>query len=55
MARSTLKDVARRAGVSPATVSYVLSGKRTISEDTKRRVREAVERWTMSPTSPPGA
>ena len=43
MARSTLKDVARRAGVSPATVSYVLSGKRTISEDTKRRVREAVE------------
>ena len=39
----SIYTIAEEAGVSPATVSYVLSGKRTISEDTKRRVREAVE------------
>lgn len=38
----TLADVARRAGVSASTVSYVLSGKRTISEPTRRRVECAV-------------
>ena len=43
MARATLKDVAELAGVSPATVSYVLSGKRTISEETKKRVMDAIE------------
>ena len=42
MARTTLKDVAQRAGVTPATVSYALSGKRPISEETKRRVMDAI-------------
>ena len=42
MARVTLKDVAQRAGVTTATVSYALSGKRPISEATKRRVMEAI-------------
>ena len=42
MARPTLKDVAQRAGVTTATVSYALSGKRPISEQTKRRVMEAI-------------
>lgn len=42
MARATLKDVARRAGVTSATVSYALSGKRPISEATKRRVMDAI-------------
>lgn len=42
MARPTLKDVAQRAGVTTATVSYALSGKRPISEETKRRVMEAI-------------
>lgn len=41
--RATLKDVAAKAGVSPATVSYVLNGKRTISRQTKERVRQAIE------------
>ena len=35
MARATLKDVAQEAGVSSATVSYILNGKRSISEETK--------------------
>jgi len=37
-----ISDVARHAGVSPSTVSYVLSGKRSISPETKERVWEAI-------------
>lgn len=37
-----ISDVARHAGVSPSTVSYVLSGKRSISEQTRRRVLDSV-------------
>ena len=37
-----IADVARHAGVSPSTVSYVLSGKRSISDETRRRVLESV-------------
>jgi len=37
-----ISDVARHAGVSPSTVSYVLSGKRSISLETKERVWEAI-------------
>jgi DNA-binding LacI/PurR family transcriptional regulator len=37
-----INDVARHAGVAPSTVSYVLSGKRTISEETRRRVLRSV-------------
>ena len=40
---ATLADVARQAGVAASTVSYVLSGKRSVSEETKERVRRAVE------------
>ncbi|AIR98684.1 LacI family DNA-binding transcriptional regulator [Streptomyces glaucescens] len=37
-----ITDVARHAGVSPSTVSYVLSGKRPISEETRRRVQASI-------------
>lgn len=42
--RPTIRDVAKRSGVSVATVSYVLNGKasQSISEETKRRVAAAV-------------
>ena len=39
----TLAEVARRAGVSPSTVSYVLSRKRSISEETRQKVEAAIE------------
>ena len=39
---ATITDVAQAAGVSPSTVSYVLSGKRAISAATRSRVLEAV-------------
>lgn len=38
----TLAEIARHAGVSPSTVSYVLSGKRPISEATRQRVQESI-------------
>lgn len=49
MARATLKDVARLSGVSTATVSYALSGKRPISEETKQRIQEAIAQLDYVP------
>ena len=40
---ATLADVARHAGVAASTVSYVLSGKRSVSEETRDRVRRSIE------------
>ncbi|ANZ41183.1 LacI family transcriptional regulator [Lentzea guizhouensis] len=45
----TIADVARHAGVSSSTVSYVLSGKRAISEETRNRVRNAVQQLGYHP------
>jgi DNA-binding LacI/PurR family transcriptional regulator len=51
LAGYTSKDVARVAGVSQSTVSYVMSGKRPISERTRRRVLEAMETLTYQPNA----
>ena len=51
MAKFTSKDVARLAGVSQSTVSYVMSGNRPISEATRRRVLEAIEALTYQPNA----
>jgi len=40
---ATIQDVAQRAGVSRSTVSYALSGKRSISPDTRRRIEDAIK------------
>ena len=47
--RATIKDVAKEAHVSSATISYVLNGKENISEETKARVYEAMERLNYIP------
>jgi len=46
----TIKDVAKEAGVSIATVSYVLNKKDTfVSKETRRQVLEAIERIGYTP------
>lgn len=40
---STIKDIAKRAGVSIATVSYALNNDPRISEETAARVRRVAE------------
>ncbi len=47
----TSKDVARVAGVSQSTVSYVMSGRRPISEETRRRVEAAIDQLTYQPNA----
>ncbi|WP_063794000.1 LacI family DNA-binding transcriptional regulator [Streptomyces graminilatus] len=44
-----ITDVARHAGVSPSTVSYALSGKRPISEETRRRVERSIHELGYRP------
>ena len=48
---ATIKDVAREAGVSTATVSKVINGVPGISEATTRRVEETVRRLDYAPNS----
>ncbi|MGK5555744.1 LacI family DNA-binding transcriptional regulator [Actinomadura kijaniata] len=44
-----ISDVARHAGVSPSTVSYVLSGKRSISAETRERVLASIRQLGYRP------
>lgn len=48
---STIKDVARLAGVGVATASRALSGNGSVSEDTARRVRDAAAALDYRPSS----
>lgn len=47
---ATIKDVAKKAGVSTATVSYVINESRFVSEDLTRRVREAISELGFHPS-----
>ncbi len=47
----TIADVARHAGVAVSTVSYVLSGKRTISATTRERVLSSVRALGYHPNA----
>ncbi|WP_346681457.1 LacI family DNA-binding transcriptional regulator [Bifidobacterium pullorum] len=50
--RTTRTDVARLAGVSTATVSYVLNGDANrVSPETARRVLDAAEKLDYRPAS----
>lgn len=46
----SIADVAFAAGVSPTTVSHALSGKRKVSPDVVRRVRDAMDRLGYQPS-----
>ena len=41
--KATIKDVASRAGVAPSTVSYAFNGKRSISDQARKRIMDAVK------------
>lgn len=48
----TIKDIARIAGVSIATVSRVINkNKDGVSEETRQRVRKIIEEWNYHPNS----
>ncbi len=42
--RVTVREIARQAGVSPATVSLVINNKKGVSEQTRQRVRRLLEK-----------
>ncbi|MCY0899319.1 MAG: LacI family DNA-binding transcriptional regulator [Firmicutes bacterium] len=47
----TIRDVAHRAGVSPATVSSVLRGSKRVSDITRRKVEEAIRQLGYRPNA----
>ena len=47
----TIHEVARLAGVSISTVSYALSGKRTISRETRERIDRAIAELEYEPNA----
>src|SRR5215467_6101196 len=49
---ATMAQIAERAGVALSTVSYVLSGKRSVSEKMRERVLAAVEELDYRPYRP---
>lgn len=49
MKKATLKDVAKLAGVSTATVSYVVTGSRGVSDASRRKVESAMKELAYFP------
>lgn len=49
--RPTIKDIARRAGVSESAVSFALNGKPGVSEGTRARIRRVAEELGWRPDS----
>ncbi len=46
---ATISDVARHAGVAPSTVSYALSGKRSVSEKVRKRIQQTIQELGYEP------
>jgi DNA-binding LacI/PurR family transcriptional regulator len=44
-------EIARRAGVARSTVSYALSGKRSVSEETRRRIQQVIDEVDFRPNA----
>ncbi|MEM6338170.1 MAG: LacI family DNA-binding transcriptional regulator [Bacteroidota bacterium] len=49
---STIRDVARAAGVSVSTVSRVFNQSSLVKPETRRRVEESARRLDYAPTPP---
>ncbi|MBQ1264929.1 MAG: LacI family DNA-binding transcriptional regulator [Oscillospiraceae bacterium] len=50
MAKLTTREIARMAGVSPTAVSFALNGKEGISQDTRRKILDLVQKLGYEPT-----
>jgi LacI family transcriptional regulator len=48
---TTLKDIAKQAGVSVASVSYVINGKKQLSDETTKRIVDAINESNYAPHS----
>lgn len=49
--KTTIVDVAKRAGVAPSTVSHVIHGTASISEQTREKVQKAIDELRYSPNA----
>jgi LacI family transcriptional regulator len=47
----TIRDVAKQAGVSAATVSYVLTGRGAVGENTRQRVLDTIQQLAYYPSA----
>ncbi|WP_462421322.1 LacI family DNA-binding transcriptional regulator [Salinicoccus sp. Marseille-QA3877] len=47
----TMKDIAKEAGVSVATVSHVINGTKNITEDKKNNILKIIEKYNYVPNS----
>ena len=47
----TIYDIAREAGVSPATVSRILTGTASVREEKRQRVLEIIDRYDYTPNA----
>jgi DNA-binding LacI/PurR family transcriptional regulator len=47
----TVYDIAREAGVSPATVSRVLTGNAAVNEEKKKKILEIIEKYNFQPNA----
>ena len=45
----TIKDIAKKAGVSPTTVSRVLNDKPDVSDETKQKIEEVIDELNYNP------
>ncbi|MWC28352.1 LacI family DNA-binding transcriptional regulator [Paenibacillus sp. MMS18-CY102] len=51
MSKITINDIAKAAGVAKSTVSKVLNDAASISDDTKRKIREIMKEMNYTPSS----
>lgn len=48
---ATIKDIAKKVGVNPSTVSRVINGTASISEETRQKIRDAMKELDYHPNS----
>ena len=49
MGRIGIQEVAQRAGVSTATVSYIINNKKQVSPETRKRVEQSIKELGYRP------